>query len=46
MGLRGTRAVGVEYIQNGQTHLAKALKQVVVSGGAFGTPAIVSAEFI
>lgn len=37
----GTRAAGVEYIQDGKTYTVKASKQIVISGGAFGTPAIV-----
>lgn len=40
---RGTRAVGVEYVKDGKTFVAKASKQVLVCGGALGTPAIVSA---
>lgn len=39
---RGTRAVGVEYIKDGKTFVAKASKQVLVCGGALGTPQIVS----
>ncbi|KAF7327926.1 GMC-OxRdtase-N domain-containing protein [Mycena kentingensis (nom. inval.)] len=43
----GDRAVGIEYIShhpdannNEQVHTVKASKQIVVSGGAFGSPAI------
>ncbi|CAD7685086.1 unnamed protein product [Nyctereutes procyonoides] len=34
----GTRAVGVEYIKNGQTHRAYASKEVILSGGAINSP--------
>lgn len=36
----GTRAVGVEYIQNGQTHTLRAEREVILSGGAFNSPQI------
>ena len=34
----GTRAVGVEYQRGGVTHQAMAAKEVIVSGGVFGSP--------
>jgi choline dehydrogenase len=34
----GKRAIGVKYIVNGVTHEVRARKEVVVSGGAFGSP--------
>ncbi|KAB0397640.1 hypothetical protein E2I00_011415, partial [Balaenoptera physalus] len=34
----GTRAVGVEYIKNGQSHRAYASKEVILSGGAINSP--------
>jgi len=34
----GTRAVGVEYLQDGQVRVARAQKEVVLSGGAYGSP--------
>ncbi|XP_059878679.1 choline dehydrogenase, mitochondrial isoform X1 [Delphinus delphis] len=34
----GTRAVGVEYIKNGQSHRAFASKEVILSGGAINSP--------
>jgi len=39
---RGTRAVGVEYINGsgGQIAIAKASRLVVLSAGAFGSPTI------
>ena len=36
----GKRAVGVEYVQNGETKIARAAKEVVISAGAFFSPAI------
>jgi choline dehydrogenase len=36
--LDGKRATGVEYIQNGGTQQVKAKREVIVSGGAFGSP--------
>ncbi|KAL4678077.1 hypothetical protein H8959_020751 [Pygathrix nigripes] len=35
---QGTRAVGVEYIKNGQSHRAYASKEVILSGGAINSP--------
>lgn len=34
----GTRAVGVEYRRNGEAHLVRARKEVVLCGGAINTP--------
>jgi len=34
----GSRAVGVEYISDGQVHVARAQQEVVLSGGAYGSP--------
>lgn len=34
----GTRAVGVEYIKNGQSHRAYASKEVILSGGVINSP--------
>jgi choline dehydrogenase len=34
----GKRAVGVKYISNGVTHEVLARKEVIVAGGAFGSP--------
>ncbi|WP_115719308.1 choline dehydrogenase [Gallaecimonas mangrovi] len=34
----GTKAVGVEYVQNGQTVQVKAEKEVILSGGAINSP--------
>ncbi|KAK1332290.1 hypothetical protein QTO34_006963 [Cnephaeus nilssonii] len=34
----GTRAVGVEYIKNGQSHRAYASNEVILSGGAINSP--------
>ena len=36
--IEGNRAVGVEYLQDGQTHQARADKEVIVAAGAFGSP--------
>src|SRR5215472_16034575 len=36
--LRGTTATGVEYVKGGQVLQAGAAREVIVSGGAFGTP--------
>jgi 4-pyridoxate dehydrogenase len=38
--LNGTRATGVEYVQNGATVRAEAARDVVVSAGTFNTPQI------
>jgi choline dehydrogenase len=34
----GTRAVGVEYLKDGQVHVARARKEVILCGGAYGSP--------
>ena len=34
----GTRAVGVEYRQGGQTHTARAVREVILAGGSFNSP--------
>ncbi|KAF6098911.1 choline dehydrogenase [Phyllostomus discolor] len=34
----GTRAVGVEYVKNGQSHKAYASEEVILSGGAINSP--------
>ena len=36
----GTRAVGVEYIQDGQTKQIRAEREVILSGGVFNSPQI------
>jgi choline dehydrogenase len=36
--LEGTRAVGVEYRQGGQTHQARAAREVILSAGALQSP--------
>src|SRR5262245_16904322 len=36
--LRGTHAVGVEYVQNGQVMRAEVAREVILCGGAFNTP--------
>ena len=36
--LEGTRAVGVEYFQDGRIHHAVADREVILSGGTFNTP--------
>src|SRR6516165_3741919 len=38
--LRGTTATGVEYVKGRQVFQAGAAREVIVSGGAFGTPQI------
>jgi 4-pyridoxate dehydrogenase len=38
--LNGTRAIGVEYVQNGATVRAEAARDVIVSAGTFNTPQI------
>jgi choline dehydrogenase len=34
----GTRAVGVEYLKDGLVQIARARKEVILSGGAYGSP--------
>jgi choline dehydrogenase len=34
----GTRATGVEFVQEGQTHRAQASREVILSGGTINTP--------
>jgi len=34
----GTRAVGVEYLKDGQVHVTRARREVILSGGAYGSP--------
>jgi choline dehydrogenase len=34
----GLRATGIEYRQGGQPHIAKAAREVILSGGAFNSP--------
>lgn len=36
--LEGKRAVGAEFLQNGQTRLVKARREVILCAGAFGSP--------
>ncbi len=36
--LNNNRAIGIEYRQNGMTKTAHAAREIVVSGGAFGSP--------
>jgi choline dehydrogenase-like flavoprotein len=38
--IEGGRAVGVEYTQNGNTRVANATREVILSGGAIGSPQI------
>jgi len=38
--LDGTRATGVEYVQNGSTQRASATREVVIAAGAFNTPQV------
>jgi choline dehydrogenase-like flavoprotein len=38
--MQGTKASGVEYLQNGRTIRANAKKEVILSGGTFNTPQI------
>src|SRR6185295_10532071 len=34
----GTRAVGVEYLKDGQVHVARARREVILAAGAYGSP--------
>ena len=34
----GTRAVGVEYLKDGQVHVARARQEVILSAGTYGSP--------
>jgi 4-pyridoxate dehydrogenase len=36
--MEGTRAVGVEYVRDGQTHTAHAGREVILAGGAINSP--------
>ena len=36
--LEGTRAVGLEYVQNGRLHRAAVTREVLLAGGVFNTP--------
>jgi choline dehydrogenase-like flavoprotein len=36
--MRGNRAVGIEYQKNGRTITARAVKEVILSGGVFNSP--------
>ena len=36
--LEGTRATGVEYVQNGRLHRAAVTREVLLAGGVFNTP--------
>jgi choline dehydrogenase-like flavoprotein len=38
--LRGTTAIGIEYVKNGRAVQAVAAREVIISGGAFSTPQI------
>lgn len=38
--LEGNRAVGVRYMKDGRAHFAKASREVILSGGAIGSPHI------
>jgi choline dehydrogenase len=38
VAFEGTRAVGVEYLKDGQVHVARARQEVILSGGAYGSP--------
>ena len=39
----GRKAIGVSYSQGAQTSLAKAKREVIISGGAFGSPQLLDA---
>ncbi len=34
----GTRAIGAEYVQGGESHKVLASREIILSGGAFGSP--------
>jgi choline dehydrogenase len=36
----GTRAVGVEYLQHGQTRSAASAREVILAGGSYGSPSM------
>ena len=36
--MEGTRAAGIEYMQNGQTRIANASREVILAGGAINSP--------
>jgi 4-pyridoxate dehydrogenase len=38
--LRGTTAIGVEYVKGAQVHRVEAAREVILAGGAFSTPQI------
>jgi choline dehydrogenase-like flavoprotein len=38
IAVQGNRAVGVEYMQGGQKHVARAEREVIVTSGAIGSP--------
>jgi choline dehydrogenase len=44
--LEGKRVTGVEFIREGQTHVARAQREVVMAAGAIGTPQILQASGI
>jgi choline dehydrogenase len=44
--LEGKRVTGVEFIREGQTHVARAQREVVMAAGAIGTPQLLQASGI
>ncbi len=38
IAMEGSRAVGVEYVQNGQTELVRANREIILAGGAINSP--------